>query len=105
MGPGATRSELRRVCSEPNRDETSLFRHVEVSDVQVDSDGSGTIDFDEFQRWYAELMGIDTGRNRALSSMKGLRNAAKRIKKAGFYWTQHLRDDFSMSVRTSWTMG
>lgn len=26
---------------------------------EVDSDGSGTIDFDEFQRWYAELMGID----------------------------------------------
>ncbi|CAE7908105.1 TNNC1, partial [Symbiodinium sp. KB8] len=26
---------------------------------QVDADGSGSIDFDEFQKWYAELMGID----------------------------------------------
>lgn len=28
--------------------------------AEVDEDGSGTIDFDEFQRWYAELMGIDS---------------------------------------------
>mmetsp|Transcript_52232 Transcript_52232/g.121951 ORF Transcript_52232/g.121951 Transcript_52232/m.121951 type:complete len:630 (+) Transcript_52232:100-1989(+) len=26
---------------------------------QVDADGSGSIDFDEFQKWYADLMGID----------------------------------------------
>jgi len=25
----------------------------------VDADGSGSIDFDEFQKWYADLMGID----------------------------------------------